>query len=81
MRYLPRLTVAVQHYLQVTEDHFKQAAKKAAHNPTHCLHQTVAIPPDLQRVIEAWPALPVAVRDGLLTIIDAIGGHPDEARR
>ena len=28
MRYLPRLTVAVQHYLQVTEDHFKQAAKK-----------------------------------------------------
>ena len=29
MRYLPRLTVAVQHYLKVTEDHFKQAAKKS----------------------------------------------------
>jgi len=40
-----------------------------------------SVPPDLQRVIDAWPALPVAVRDGLLTIIDAIGGHPDEVRR
>ena len=29
MRYLPHLTVAVQHYLQVTEYHFKQATKKS----------------------------------------------------
>ena len=58
-----------------------QLSKQATHNPTHRLHQTVAIPPDLQRVIEAWPALSAAVRHGLLTIIDAVGGHPDEARR
>ena len=54
---------------------------QAAHNPTHCLHLTAALPPELQRVINAWPALPAAVRHGLLTIIDAIGGDPDEAPR
>jgi len=56
-------------------------SKKAAQNPTHCAHQTLAISPELQRVIDAWPALPAAVRHGLLTIIDAIGGDPDEAPR
>ena len=58
-----------------------QISKEATHNPTHRLHQTAALPPDLQRVIDVWPALPAAVREGLLTIIDAVGGHPDEARR
>ena len=72
------VAVAVKHYLQVTEDHFKQAAKKATHNPTHRLHQTAGISPDLQRVIDAWPALPAAVCHGLLTIIDAVGGDPGE---
>jgi len=45
----------------------------------HRAHQTTAISHDLQRVIDAWPALPAAVCHGLLTIIDAIGGDPDEA--
>jgi len=58
-----------------------EAAENATHNPTHRLHQTAAIAPNLQRVIDVWPALPTAVRHGLLTIIDAVGGHPDEARR
>ena len=40
MRHLPRLTVAVKHYLQVMEYHFKQVAKKATHNPTHRAYQT-----------------------------------------
>ena len=53
-------------------------SKEATHNPTHRLHQTAAIPSDLQRVIDAWPALPAAVRHGLLTIIDAVGGDPGE---
>ena len=54
-----------------------EGAEKAVHRT----HQTVAIAPDLQRVIDAWPALPAAVRQGLLTIIDAIGGDLDEAPR
>ena len=75
------LAVAVKHYLQVTEDHFKQASKQATQNPTLCLHQTEDITPELQRVIGAWPVLPTTVRHSLLTIIDAVGGHPDEASR
>jgi len=55
MRYLPRLTVAVQHYLQVTEDHFKQAAKNATQNSTHRVHMSAGISSNLQRVIDAWP--------------------------
>ena len=81
MRHLPRLTVAVQHYLKVTEDHFKQATKKATQNPTHRVHMSVGISSNLQRVIDAWPALPAAVRQGLLTIIDAVSGEPDEASK
>ena len=42
-----------------------QSSKKATHNPTHRAHQTAAISPDLQRVIDAWPALPAPVRHGL----------------
>jgi hypothetical protein len=49
-----------------------QISKEATHNPTYRLHQTAAIPPDLQRVIEAWSALPTAVRQGLLGVIEAI---------
>ena len=75
------LTVVAKHYLQVMEYHFKQVAKKATHNPTHRLHQTEDITPELQRVINAWPALPATVRRGLLAIIDAIGGDPDKAPR
>ena len=56
-------------------------SKQATHNPTHRLHQTADIAPELQRVIEAWPALPARVRHSLLAIIDAVGGDPDEARR
>ena len=41
MRHLPRLTAAVQLYLQVMEDHFKPAAKKATYNRTHRAYQTV----------------------------------------
>jgi hypothetical protein len=33
---------------------------------------------DLQRVIGAWSALSTAVRHGLVTIIDAVGGHPQQ---
>ena len=147
------VAVAVKHYLQATEDHFKQASKKATqnpaskaressrndsktqmpsealgsvsssdcerlrpimtscncseiqsmgdtglelyrnfprntritkqatHNPTHRLHLTASIAPELQRVIEAWPALPARVRHGLLTIIDAVGGDLGEVHR
>ncbi len=150
---LPWVAVAVKHYLQVTEDHFKQASKKATqnptskahessrndsktqmlskasgsvsssdcerlrpiatscnpseiprmgdigleiyhnfprntriskqatHNPTHRLHQTEDITPELQRVIDAWPALPAAVRHGLLTIINTVSGDRYEATR
>jgi len=63
---------------EALEDHFKQASKQATPNPTHRLHQTAALPPDLQRVIDPWPALPTAVRHGLLAIIDAVGGDPGE---
>ena len=56
-----------------------QLSKQATHNPTHRLHQTEDITPELQHVIAAWPALPAAVRHSLLTIIDVVGGHPDEA--
>jgi hypothetical protein len=58
-----------------------QISKEATQNPTHCLHQTEDIPPDLQRVIDAWPALPAAVRQGFLMIIDAVGVPPDEVSR
>ena len=34
------VAVAVKHYLQVTEDHFKQAAKKATQNPTSKAHES-----------------------------------------
>ena len=68
------VAVAVKHYLQVTEDHFKQATKKATQNPAQRVRQSPAITSDLQRVIGAWPALPTAVRHGLVTIIDAVGG-------
>ena len=54
-----------------------EGAEKAVHRT----HQTVAIPPDLQRVIDAWPALPTAVRHSLLAISDGVGGQPDEASR
>ena len=50
-------------------------SKQATHNPTHCLHQTAAISPELQRVIEAWPALPTTVRHGFLGIIETIAGY------
>ena len=40
MRHLSRLTVVVQHYLQVTEDHFKQATEKATQNPMSKLHES-----------------------------------------
>ena len=72
------VAVAVKHYLQVTEDHFKQATKKATQNPAQRVRQSPAITSDLQRVIGAWPALPTAVRHGLVTIIDAVGGHPQQ---
>ena len=49
-----------------------QISKEATHNPTHRLHQTAALPPDLQRVIDVWPALPAAVRHGLLGVIESI---------
>ena len=34
------VAVAVKHYLQVTEDHFKQAANKATQNPTSKAHES-----------------------------------------
>ncbi len=34
------VAVAVKHYLQVTEDHFKQATKKATQNPTSKAHES-----------------------------------------
>ena len=49
-----------------------EGAEKAVHRT----HQTVAIPPDLQRVIDAWPVLPAAVRQGLLGVIEAIALPP-----
>ena len=58
-----------------------QFSKQATHNPTHRLHLTASIAPELQRVIEAWPALPARVRHGLLTIIDAVGGDLGEVHR
>ena len=66
------VAVAVKDYLQVTEDRFKQATKQATHNPTHRVRQPSAITSDLQPVIDAWPALPAAVRQGLLGVIEAI---------
>ena len=58
-----------------------EAAENATHNPTHHAHMSAGVPPDLQHVIDAWPALPTAVRHGLLTIINAVGGDPNEAPR
>ena len=34
------VAVAMKHYLQVTEDHFKQASKKATQNPTSKAHES-----------------------------------------
>jgi len=64
------VAVAVKHYLQVTEDHFKQASKKVTQNPTHRLHQTASIAPDLQRVIDAWPSLPATIRRGIMAMVE-----------
>ena len=64
------VAVAVEYYLQVTEDHFKQAAKKATQNTTHRLHQTEDITPELQRVIEAWPSLPTTIRRGIMAMVE-----------
>ena len=64
-----------------------EAAENAMHHPTHHAHMLAALPPELQRVIDAWPALPSAVRQGLLGVIEAIatpclggqGGTTDSA--
>ena len=63
-----------------TDDTYSSKSE-GAQKATHRLHQTAAIATDLQRVIDAWPALPAAVRQGLLTIIDAVSGEPDEASK
>ena len=63
-----------------TDDTYSSKSE-AAENAMHHAHMSAGVRPDLQRVIDAWPALPPAVRHGLLTIIDAVGGEPDEARR
>ena len=63
-----------------TDDTYSSKSE-AAENATHHAHMSAGVRPDLQRVIDAWPELPTAVRQGLLTIIDAIGGRPVEAPR
>ncbi len=32
--------------------------------------------PDLQAIIDAWPALPEAIRAGILAMVKAAGGTP-----
>ena len=63
-----------------TDDTYSSKSE-AAGNATYHAHMSAGAPPDLQPVIAACPALPAAVRHSLLTIIDAVGGHPDEASR
>jgi len=42
-------------------------------------YMPAGVPTDLQRAIDAWPALPTIVRQDLLAIIDdAIARHSDE---
>jgi len=47
------VAVAVKHYLQVTEDHFKQASKKATQNPTSKAHESSRNDSKTQRPSEA----------------------------
>ena len=60
-----------------TDDTYSSKSE-AAGNATYHAHMSAGAPSDFQRVIDAWPALPAAVRHGLLTIIDAVGGDPGE---
>ena len=54
-----------------TDDTYSSKSE-AAGNATYHAHMPAGVPPDLQRVIDAWPALPTAVRQGLRRIIETI---------
>jgi len=56
----------VKHYLQVTEDHFKQAAKKA----THLLPHQGYGDDDLAQLINAWPSLPTTIQRGIMEMVE-----------
>ena len=47
-----------------------EGAEIAAHNPTHRLHQTADIAPELQRVIEVWPSLPTTIQRGIMAMVE-----------
>src|SRR5262249_51830138 len=49
----------------VTESDPKSLAQTLAHELQNC--------PDLARVVAAWPALPAAIRAGILAMIEAAG--------
>jgi len=40
----------------------------------HSLAHETQIDPDLARLIDAWPTLPTAIRDGILAMVRATGG-------
>jgi len=46
--------------------------------PSQGLPMPAEFPPDLQRVVEAWPALPEEVRQQVLNLVDgSIGEEPE----
>ncbi len=50
-----------------------EAESRATHNATLSVEpegQTVQLDPDLQRVIDAWPALPEAIRAGIVALVN-----------
>jgi hypothetical protein len=42
------------------------------------LHKAVPVDPDLVRIVEAWPTLPVHLRAAVLALVGTAGGntHP-----
>jgi hypothetical protein len=40
----------------------------------HLPHDTCKMPPDLAALVEAWPALPEAIRAGILAMVRAASG-------
>jgi len=60
----------VKHYLQVTEDHFKQAAKKSDAKCGALATTSRSGDDDLAQLINAWPSLPTTIRRGIMAMVE-----------
>ena len=62
----------MRHYLQTTEEDFERAVQpqKAKQNPKQLSHEDS----DLAELIRAWPALPDAIKAGIIAMVRASCG-------